>query len=325
MRNKYSELFDDEDKSKVSSQQKYQSSQALNLTNSFYTNKSSNYDSLIDSDNSFKTNKKSKKINKMSLFQNTFKKSEMSSQMNSHSSFIKNRSNNQELNIRDFHLIESNNMKTLPEDGNVTAHQKHKNESIGTFMAKQTNIKKKYLNEDDNDNLNDMKSNKDSKKKDRLKSVSKSSKTNKKSKSKSKSFSSSSSGSINLSGNLPKKMLENKSNDQSSNNSSDKDSEESKNSYSIGSKINEEIYPGEECKIPIREEMLLNKNINLSKIENKSLNNLNENKNNFENSKVRILLDYSVNLSNANDFEKSNEKSEKQKKSDTKIDKKKLI
>jgi len=165
VRNKYSELFDDEDKSKVSSQQKYQSSQTLNLTNSFYTNKSSNYDSLIDSDNSFKTNKKSKKINKMSLFQNTFKKSEMSSQMNSHSSFIKNRSNNQELNIRDFHLIESNNMKTLPEDGNVTAHQKHKNESIGTFMAKQTNIKKKYLNEDDNDNLNDMKSNKDSKKK----------------------------------------------------------------------------------------------------------------------------------------------------------------
>lgn len=119
-------------------------------------------------------------------------------------------------------------------------------------------------------------------------------------------------------------MLENKSNDQSSNNSSDKDSEESKNSYSIGSKINEEIYPGEECKIPIREEMLLNKNINLSKIENKSLNNLNENKNNFENSKVRILLDYSVNLSNANDFEKSKEKSEKQKKSDTKIDKKKV-
>ena len=69
--------------------------------------------------------------------------------------------------------------------------------------------------------------------------------------------------------------------------------------------------------------MFLNNKINLSKIENKSINNFNENKNNFENSKVRILLDYSVNLSNTNDFEKNNEKNEKQKKSDIKIDKNK--
>jgi hypothetical protein len=81
VKNKYSEMFDDENKTEESSQHKLQSSQTLNLTNSFYTNKSSNCDSLIDSDNSFKTNKKNKainKMNKMSLFQNTFKKSEMS-------------------------------------------------------------------------------------------------------------------------------------------------------------------------------------------------------------------------------------------------------
>ena len=59
--------------------------------------------------------------------------------------------------------------------------------------------------------------------------------------------------------------------------------------------------------------MLLNKKINLSKIDNKSkINNLNDNKNNHENSKVKLLLDYSVNLSNTNDLEKNNEKNEKQ-------------
>jgi len=70
--------------------------------------------------------------------------------------------------------------------------------------------------------------------------------------------------------------------------------------------------------------MLLNKKINLSKIENKSINNFNENKNNFENSKVKILLDYSANLSNTNDFEKNNEKNEKKKNSDIKIGIKKV-
>ena len=207
VKNKYSELFDDEDKSEISSHHKYQSSQTLNLTNSFYTNKSSNYDSLIDSDNSYKTNKKNKKINKMSLFQNTFKKSEMSSKMNSQNSFLKNKSNH-ESNIIDFHLKQSNK-KALPEDEIVTAYQKHKNENIGTFMAHKISIKKNYLNEDDNDynndNENDMKSKKDSKKIENIKSLSKSSKNYKKSKSKSKSFSSSSSGSINLSVNLSKK------------------------------------------------------------------------------------------------------------------------
>ena len=67
----------------------------------------------------------------------------------------------------------------------------------------------------------------------------------------------------------------------------------------------------------------MNKKIKLSKIENKSkINNFYENKNNFENSKVRILLDYSATLSNTNVFEKDKEKNEKQKRSDINIDKK---
>ena len=96
---------------------------------------------------------------------------------------------------------------------------------------------------------------------------------------------------------MSKKILENKSNGSLSNISSNKEFEKSKNSYSIVSKINEEIYPDEEYNIPIREEMLLNKKIKLSKIENKSkINNFNNNKNKFGNSKVRILLDYTATL-----------------------------
>ena len=331
VKNKYSELFNDENKSEVSSPHRFQSSQTLNLTNIFYTNKYSNCESLIDSDNSFganKTNKTNKKVTKMSLFQTTFKKSEMSSQMNFHNSFIKNKSS-KESNIRDFNLIESN-MKALPEDETVTSHQKHKNENIGTFRTQEIYIQKNYLNEDDNNNDNDkdMNSKNDSKKNENLKSLSKPSETYKKSKSKSfssSSSSSSSSGSINFPGNLSKKILEKNSNGSLSNNSSNKEFEKSKNSYSIGSKINEEIYPDEECNIPIREEILLNKKIKLSKIENKSkINNLDDNKNNFENSKVRILLDYSNNLSNTKDFEKDKEKNEKHNKSDIEMDKKKL-
>ena len=320
VKNKYSEMFYDENKSEVSSQHKYQSSQTLNLTNSFYTNKSSNCESLIDSDNSFKTNKKNKKknkMNKMSLFQNNFKKSEISSQINSENFSIKNISS-QESDIRDFHLIESNK-KVLPENENVITNQKHKNENIGT-LVQQINIKKNYLKEDDIDNNNDvdLNSKKDSKKNEKLKSLSKSSNSYKKSNSKSLS-SSSLESSINFSANLPKKILKNK----YIGSLSDKSSEKSKNSYFIGSKINEEIYSDEECDIPIKEEMLLSKKIKLSKIENKSkINNFYENKNNFENSKVRILLDYSATLSNTNVFEKDKEKNEKQKRSDINIDKK---
>ena len=320
VKNKYSEMFYDDNKSEVSSQHKYQSSQTLNLTNSFYTNKSLNSDSLIDSDNSFKTNKKNKKknkMNKMSLFQNNFKKSEISSQINSENFSIKNISS-QESDIRDFHLIESNK-KVLPEDENVITNQKHKNENIGT-LSQQINIKKNYLKEDDIDNNNDvdLNSKKDSKKNEKLKSLSKSSNSYKKSNSKSLS-SSSLESSINFSANLPKKILKNK----YIGSLSDKSSEKSKNSYFIGSKINEEIYSDEECDIPIKEEMLLSKKIKLSKIENKSkINNFYENKNNFENSKVRILLDYSATLSNTNVFEKDKEKNEKQKRSDINIDKK---
>jgi hypothetical protein len=276
--------------------------------------------SLIDIDNSpkaNKANKTSKKNNKMSLFQTTFKKSDMSSQMNFHNSFIRNKSS-KESNIRDFPLKETN-MKPIPEDESVISHQKLKNENIGTFRTQEIYIQKNYLNEDDNnDNNNDTNSKNDSKK---------SSETYKNSKSKSKSFSSSSSSSesINFPGNLSKKILENKSKGSLSNISSNKEFEKSKNSYSIVSKINEEIYPDEEYNIPIREEMLLNKKIKLSKIENKSkINNFNNNKNKFGNSKVRILLDYTATLSNTNDFEKDKEKNEKQKRSDIKIDKKKV-
>jgi hypothetical protein len=95
----------------------------LNLTNSFYTN----YDSLIDSDNSFKINKKSKKSNKMSLFQNNFKKFNMNSPKNLQNSFLKKKSN-KESNIRDFHLI-NNNMIALTEDENIINHQNN-NENI---------------------------------------------------------------------------------------------------------------------------------------------------------------------------------------------------
>ena len=284
VKNKYSELFEEDEKSEKSSRHKFQSSQSLNLTNSLY----SNYDSLIDSDLSFKINKKNIKSNKMSLFQNTFKKSNMSSQ----NSFLKNKSI-QESNSRDFLLI-NNNMNTLPEDENIIYHQQN-NGNIRTFMTQHTNIKKDYLKENEDDN--EVKSKKDSKKNIRLKTLSKSSKTYKESKSYL----------------LSQKILDNKSKDSLSNKSSNKESEVSKNSYFIGLKINEEIYPDEECNIPIREEMLLNKKINLSKIDNKSkINNLNDNKNNHENSKVKLLLDYSVNLSNTNDLEKNNEKNEKQ-------------
>jgi hypothetical protein len=137
VKNKYSELFEEDEKSEVSSHHKFQSSQSLNITNSFY----SNYDSLIDSDNSFKTNKKNKNNIKMSLFQNNFKKSNMSSQKNSQNSFLKNRSI-QESNIRDFHLIESN-MNALPEDENIIYHH-HNNGNIRTFITKHTNIKKNH-------------------------------------------------------------------------------------------------------------------------------------------------------------------------------------
>jgi len=317
VKNKYSELFEEEEKSDLSSHHKYQSSRTLNLTNSFYTNKSSNNNSLIDSDNSFKANKKSKKANKMSLFQNNFKKSEMSAYKSSQNSLIKNKSD-QESKVRDFHLIESN-MNALPDGENIEMNNK---ENIGTFYAHKISIKKHYLKEDDNGN--EVNPNETSKKNDSIKSISKSSIESKKSKSFSSSSSSSISSSGDLSKRLSKKRLENKSIDSPLNSLSHKEVEESNNSYFIGSKINEEMYPGEEYNIPVREDMLLNKNISLSKYDNKPKNdNFDENQNVFENSKIKFLLD-SITFSNTNDFEKNKEKNENNQKSEEKKGKKRV-
>ena len=291
VKNKYSSLFDDEEKSDESSQHKYPSSQALSLSFSCNTNKSSNNDSLIDSDNSYRGSKKNRKAKRLSLFQSTFKKSTMNNSQNS--------TTKKKPNIKDFHLIEDN-MNYNPKDKNKKELSKHNNDNIGTFMAQKIDTKKKYLNEDDKGN--EIKQNEDSKNNDELKR-SNSSLESKKSKSLTSSSSNNSS-----SENLPKKIIENKSNDSLSNNSSNKQSEMSNNSYFIGSKINEEIYPGEECNIPFREEKLLDKKISLSRINNKTkISNFNDNKNNFENSKVRILLDYSVTLTNTNEFEKNDQ------------------
>lgn len=101
-----------------------------------------------------------------------------------------------------------------------------------------------------------------------------------------------------LSNNVYNKDIDININDLSYNNKVEK---ESNNSYYVGSKINEEIYPGEICNIPIREELLLQKKISLSKVQNKSkINNLNDDINNFENSKIKALLNNT--LSKVNDY-----------------------
>ena len=265
VKNKYTDLFNDNDNkySESLSINRIQSSQILSFN--LNVSRTDTID-LIDIEKSQRNKDKVARSRKRSLFKN----------------------------------MEVNN------DKNICISKTSESELIDSKIVSKTdiqkfNIKSKIINDDNEDKIEDtfMPKNIDIKE-NRKKGISQN-KNNI-----SESFSSKKSKSIpspindNLSNDISNKDIDIKFNDLSSNHQIDKD-KDSNNSYFVGSKINEEIYPGEICNVPVREELLLEKKFNLSKVDDKSKNSyLNDNLNNFENSKIKALLDNT--LSNVKDY-----------------------
>ena len=272
VKNKYTELFNEEDYSETLSFNKIQSSQTLSFNLSVI--KTDSID-LIDVEKSVRNkNKMFKTQRRRSLFKiledNNNKKSCVMKSIKS--------SNTSESNLIDSKIRSKTDIQKLNKKNNIKTSdiiKDNEDEIDEALIPQRIDIKK---------------SNKNKKQKTK-KNISESSYSKK-----SKNISSSIND--NLSNDLSNKDIDIKFNDLSYNNQLDKDSN---NSYFIGSKINEEIYPGEICNVPIREELLLKKKISLSKVESKSkIGNLNDNLNNFENSKIKALLENTS--SNVNDF-----------------------
>ena len=271
VKNEYTKLFNEQDYSESLSFNKIQSSQTLSFN--FSVSKTDSID-LIDIEKSLKNkSKKLKNKNRKSLFKNTEDNNKKSCVMKSFKS----------LNTSEFNLIDS---KIRSNTDIQRLNKKNSKTSSDIIRDNDDKIEDKLMPKHF-----DIKKNNKNKKKKTKKNISESSYSKE-----SKSISSSIND--NLSNDASNKELDIKFNDLSYNNQLEK---ESNNSYCIGSKINEEIYPGEICNEPFREELLLKKKISLSKVENKpKISNLNDNANNIENSKIKALLENTT--SNVNDL-----------------------